>query len=224
MIGAHVEELAPLYALGLLDDRETGRLEEHIRDCPRCAELVGRAEAEAAVLVTAEPQRAAPLELELRIERTLRRDEADITPRAKRRPSVRFLAAALAAAFVLGMLPAVYFWQADRSLQNALVADSSAINQLAEAPHRVATFLSPQGNGMAKVMYGNDGSWYLVMVPSAKKPMRVAWMHGGQQTMLGDAMPHGRVAMLYLPRSHRMDRLALMDGETVVAEAQLSYQ
>jgi len=224
MNGAHVDELAALYALGLLDDRETGRLEEHLRDCPRCAELVGRAEAEAAVLIAAEPHRVAPLELELRVERTLRRDDNETAAPAKHRPSVRFLAAALAAAFVLGMVPALYFWQADRSLQNAMVADSAAINRLAEAPHRVATFLSPQGNGMAKVMYGSDGSWYVVMVPEATKPMRVAWMHDGQQTMLGDAMPHGKVAMLYLPRSHRMDRLALMDGETVVAEAQLSYQ
>ena len=37
MNGAHVDEMAALYALGLLDDRETGRLEEHLRDCPRCA-------------------------------------------------------------------------------------------------------------------------------------------------------------------------------------------
>lgn len=224
MSGGHVEELAPLYALGLLDAHEMERLEEHLRVCSRCAELVGRAEGDAAALAAAEPQRPAPLELELRMERTLRRDDAEITAPAKHRPSVRLLAAALAAAFVLGIIPALYFWEADRSLQNALVADSAAMNRLAEAPHRIATFLSPQGNGMAKVMYGSDGSWYLVMVPEATKPVRVAWMHDGQQTMLGDAMPHGKMAMLYLPRSHRMDRLALMDGETVVAEAQLSYQ
>ena len=224
MIGAHVEELAPLYALGLLDSRETARLEEHLRDCPRCAESVGRAEADAAVIAAAESQRAAPLALELRIERTLRRDDAESTAPATHRPSVRFLAAAVAAAFALGMIPAAYFWEANRSLQNALVADSAVMNQLSEAPHRVATFLSPQGNGMAKVMYADDGSWYLVMVPEATKPVRVAWMHDGRQTMLGEAMPHGRMAMLYLPRSHRMDRLALMDGPTVVAEAQLSYQ
>jgi hypothetical protein len=42
--------------------------------------------------------------------------------------------------------------------------------------------------------------------------------------MLGNAVPNGNVAMLYLPKSHRMDRLALMDGDRVVAEATLSWQ
>jgi anti-sigma factor RsiW len=224
MNGAHVEELAPLYVLGLLDAREAERLEAHLLDCARCAELVARAEADVAVLAASEPQRDAPPELMLRIERTLRRDDDAIAAPAKRRPSVRLLAAAVAAAFVLGIIPAAYFWGANRSLQNTLVADSAAMRRLAEAPHRVATFVSPQGSATAKVMYGNDGSWYVVMVPEATKPMRIAWMHDGRQTVLGDAMPYGRMALLYLPRSHRMDRLALMDGETIVAEAQLSYQ
>jgi hypothetical protein len=29
--------------------------------------------------------------------------------------------------------------------------------------------------------------------------------------------------MLYLPKSHRMNQLALVDGQEVVAEAQLAY-
>jgi hypothetical protein len=48
-------------------------------------------------------------------------------------------------------------------------------------------------------------------------------MHDGEQTMLGQAVPHGDVAMLYLPKSHRMDQLALMDGAQVVAQASLRY-
>jgi hypothetical protein len=53
--------------------------------------------------------------------------------------------------------------------------------------------------------------------------MRVVWMHGGEQTPLGSAMPHGDVATLYLPTSHRMDTLAIVEGTVVVAEAQLTY-
>jgi hypothetical protein len=61
-------------------------------------------------------------------------------------------------------------------------------------------------------------------VRGASKPLSVAWMHDGQQTMLGSAVPKGNVAMLYLPKSHRMDHLALMDGDRVVGEASLSWQ
>jgi Putative zinc-finger len=219
----HVEELAPLYALGLLDAGEVARLNAHLRECKRCAEIVGQAEADVAVLAASEARYVAPAELELRIERTLRRSAVE-APSAARRPLVRFLAAAVAAAFALGMIPAAYFWQQNRSLQNALAAESAAMNRLAETPHRVAAFVSPQGQDTARVMYGRDGSWYFVMVPYAAKPLMVAWMHDGQKTMLGEATPLGNMATLYLPKSHRMDRLALMDGETLVAEAQLTYQ
>ncbi len=153
MNGAHVEELAPLYALGLLDAHETERLEEHLRDCRRCAELVGRAEADAAVLAAAESQRAAPLELELRVERMLRRDDAEITAPARHRPSVRFLAAALAAGFVLGIIPAVYFLEADRSQQNAPVSDSSGDEppRPSAAPHRDVSIAARQRHGQGHV-------------------------------------------------------------------------
>jgi len=223
MSGRHFEEEAALYALGLLDAEETARLNAHLLECVHCAQIVGRAEADVATIAGAEKRRSAPLELELRIERTLRR-EAGESVRPSRRPAIRFLAAAVAAAFVIGMIPAAFFWQQNRSLQNEIAAESAAMNRLAAAPHRVAAFASANGRDMAKVMYGRDGSWYFVMVPYAPKPLHVAWMHDGQKTVLGEAMPHGSMATLYLPKSHRMDRLALMDGETVVAEAQLSYE
>jgi hypothetical protein len=76
----------------------------------------------------------------------------------------------------------------------------------------------------AQVAYAANGSWYVVMVRGTSKPLSVAWVHGGERTMLGDAVPHGDMAMLYLPKSHRMDRLALMDGDRIVAQAILSWQ
>jgi hypothetical protein len=73
-------------------------------------------------------------------------------------------------------------------------------------------------------MYALDGSWYVVVVRNPSKSLSVAWMHDGVHTMLGNAVPNGNVAMLYLPKSHRMDRLALMDGDRIVAEAALSWR
>jgi hypothetical protein len=90
--------------------------------------------------------------------------------------------------------------------------------------HRSAAFRTLPGNPPADVMYAPDGSWYFVVVRGASRPLAVAWMHDGERTMLGSAIPRGNLAVLYLPKSHRMDRLALMDGTRVIAEATLSWQ
>ena len=105
----------------------------------------------------------------------------------------------------------------------AMTVQSAAMDQLASAPHRTAPFVGmPQGM-QATVAYAPSGAWYVIVVRGVSKRLRVAWMHDGEKTMLGDANPRGGMAMLYLPKSHRMDRLALMDGEQVVAQAQLRY-
>ncbi|MGC1381564.1 MAG: hypothetical protein WA814_11155, partial [Candidatus Baltobacteraceae bacterium] len=140
-----------------------------------------------------------------------------------RRSSPWPMVAAFAAALLLGFLPGVYFWQENRAMHGAILAQDAAMGRLA-APHRTASFVGATQEPMARVMYAPDGSWYVVVVPEAAKTLQVAWMHDGEQTMLGDAVPRGNVAMLYLPKSHRMDRLALMDGGRVVAEATLRYE
>ena len=72
------------------------------------------------------------------------------------------------------------------------------------------------------VMYGNDGSWYCVFAKGAKA-LSVVWKHDGQTTMLGTMVQHGDVALLYLPKSHRMDQLAIMSGDQVVSQVSLAF-
>ena len=76
----------------------------------------------------------------------------------------------------------------------------------------------------ALVMYAPSGAWYVIVVRNASKTLHVAWLHDGKQTMLGDAVAHEGTAMLYLPKSHRMEQLALMDGPQVVAQAALHHE
>ena len=129
---------------------------------------------------------------------------------------------AIAAAFLVGLLPTSYFAVENRALHVAMTSQSEAMGRLAAA-HRSADFRPMTGGPPAQVMYAPDGSWYVVVVRDVSKSLSVAWMHDGAQTMLGHAVPHGSVAMLYLPKSHRMDRLALMDGDRVVALATLTW-
>lgn len=219
----HVADLAVLYALGMLSDDERTAVDSHLRECVACARAVGAAEDDVARIAAAEAQWNAPPALADRIDAMLRVQPFRARTRARATtPAWQF--AAMAAALVLGLLPSAYLWSENRSMHDAMLAQSAAVERLAAAPHRTTMF---RGNGAqigAAVMYPSDGSWYVVLVRDASKAMQVAWMHDGERTMLGSAVPRGGLAMLYLPKSHPMGRLALMDGDRIVAEATLPWQ
>ena len=198
----HISEDAALYALGLLDERESAAVDAHIVSCEACARLLAQACDDVAAMAEAQPQYEVPVRV------------ASI-----RRPRWRPAFAALAAAIVFALLPGAYFYEQNQAMQATMVADAEAFARIASTPHRVTPF----SGGTGSVMYAADGSWYCVVVRGAKKPMNVAWMHDGEQTMLGTAMPHGDVAILYLPRSHRMDQLALLEDDRVVGQARLVF-
>lgn len=197
----HIGEGAALYALGLLDEREQAALDTHVAECQACALLLAQAYEDVAAMAAAQPQLIMP---------------AKRTKVARRWQP---LIAAIAAAIVIALLPSAYFYQENRAMHQAMLADADAMARISSTPHRIAQFRGTSAN----VMYGADGSWYCVVVRGARKPMNVAWMHDGRQTMLGTAVPHGDVAILYLPRSHRMDQLALLADDRMVGQARLVF-
>ncbi|MBV8067586.1 MAG: zf-HC2 domain-containing protein [Candidatus Eremiobacteraeota bacterium] len=205
-------DLAELYALGAVDDAERATVEEHLRDCPTCAQIVAAAERDVALIASSEPQREPPPDLTRRVER-------ELAPPRQHWP----LPAALAAALIVGLLPSAYLWNKNRAMHDAMRTQSGAMERLAVAPHRMAHFQTERGMPPAEVAYAADGSWYFVIV-HASMALSLVWMHDGERTILGNAVPQGNIATLYLPRSHRMDRLALMDGNRIIGEAVLSWQ
>lgn len=222
MANEHIGDRAELFALGAVDENENVTIERHLRGCLSCAQLVGSAERDIALIASMESRREAPSELAGRIDYVLQVNRASASARRDRRPWLP--AAALAAALVLGLLPSAYFWSQSRILHDEMAAQSAAMARIAAEPHRTARFRTMHENAPAEVVYAMDGSWYVVVVRGASKALSVAWMHGGERTMLGKTASRGDLAMLYLPNSHRMDRLALMDGDRVIAEATLSWQ
>jgi hypothetical protein len=213
MTYGHVGEFAELYALGALDERERAAVETHLVACEPCTRLVGAAESHVALIASLEPRREAPPALDRRVHSTL----------YAQRIAWRF-PAAVAAALVVGLAPSLYLWGQERAMHRAMFATDSAMARLASAPHRTASFGASAGGPAGQVMYAPDGSWYVVVIRNATKALDVVWMHDGQRSMLGRAMPVGDVSALYLPKSHRMDTLALMDGDRVVAQATLTWQ
>lgn len=217
----HVADLAAPYALGALSEHERAAFEAHVRKCASCAAVVGAAERDVALIASMEAHHAAPPELAGRVTRALGagvRRPAHFT----QRPA--WMTGAFAAVLLIGLLPSLYFWQENRTLHSAMAVQSEAMERIAAGPHLTAAFRSMPGSPAASVTYAPDGSWYLIVVHDASKALGVAWMHEGRHTMLGKTAPRGGIAMLYLPKSHRMDRLALMDGPRIVAQADLWWQ
>jgi hypothetical protein len=222
-VNGHIDDRAALYALGALDENEAAAVRAHVVQCAACAQSLGAAEADVALAASLEPRYEAPAALGSRIERLLSGGEAE-APRRWGFSQSPWLA--VAAAFVIGVLPSAYFVRENWAMHNAMAVQSAAVDRLASSRHRVAAFHSmpamPEGSS-ASVAYASGGEWYVIVVKDVTRTLGVAWMHDGRQTMLGQVVPHGDVAMLYLPKSHRMDQLALMDGGQVVAQASLRY-
>ncbi|HEY2554020.1 MAG TPA: hypothetical protein VGI15_02120 [Candidatus Cybelea sp.] len=225
-MSGHVDDRAALYALGALDEDEAASVRTHVVACLTCAQAVGAAEGDVALAATLEPRLEAPVELSSRIERLLSGGELRAGDGRGRWSSPALPWLAVAAALVIGVLPSGYFFAENRRMHDAMTVQSAAMDRLASSTHRVAAFHAmpqmPEGSS-ASVAYASSGEWYVIVVKDVSRTLGVVWMHDGEQTMLGQAVPHGDVAMLYLPKSHRMDQLALMDGGQVVAQASLRY-
>lgn len=219
-MSAHVAEDAALYVLGALDDRERAAFDAHVDRCAECAHALAAASDELARIETGFAAVEPPQKLDARISAVLDRGAAISLHPARRRPAWYGAALAIAAALVIAVLPSAYLWQQNQSMHGEMVAASAAMSRIMTSPHRTVAFASSSD---ARVMYGPDGSWYCIVVRGAREPVDVVWKHDGATTMLGRAMPHGEIAMLYLPESHRMDRLALMQSSHVIGEARLVF-
>jgi len=202
----HLGELAALYALGMLEPAEQRAADEHLAHCDACRRLLAQAESDVTAMAAAQ----------MPIEPPSRFFAARAAMPAPRR-NTAWLAAA--AALLIAVLPAGYLLQANLSMHQDMAADAQAIARVATSPHRTAAFSGAD----ARVMYAPDGSWYCIVIRGASTPLHVLWPHDGTTTMLGTAVPHGDVALLYLPKSHRMAQLTLMQGDREVGQAQLVF-
>lgn len=202
----HLGELAALYALGILEPHEARAAQEHLLGCDACRRLVAQAQTDVTAMAAAQTQFEPP-----KTERA-----AAVRP-ANFGPGRMLLAAA--AAVVIAILPTGYLFEQNLTMHQAMQTEAQAMARVATSPHRTVAF-----NGAdAHVMYAPDGSWYVIVIRGASAPLHVMWPHDGTKTMLGTAVPHGDIALLYLPNSHRMDQLTLMLDNREVGQAQLVF-
>jgi hypothetical protein len=195
----HIDELAELYALGSLDEAERASVDEHARSCAQCAARVG--EAERFIAQTIEQREPSP--------QLHRRMHAAFVPRRSPAFAWAGLAAAIAAAFVLGLLlqPPPAF-QADRD--RALVA---MINS--HFVHAQFTPLAPDAP-KAKVIYGRRAPWRLFIAQTT----HAYAVRANSGAILGELHVSGDAAELFVPRSAERS-FVLLDGSRPVAKVTL---
>lgn len=205
-MNGHVEDLAELYALGALDDDERENVDAHLLTCERCSRAVGIAEESVELMVATE---ASPIS-----------GNVVAPPPPRHSFALRASALAIAAAFLIGFLPTVYFVQQTTRMQTQMAQGHQLARRLASGKYRRVAFT---GSPNAQVLYAPDGSWYCIIVNGSNKLLRVAWKHHGVDEMLGQVAMQKNAGILYLPKSHRMNELALLDGNAVVGTAKLAF-
>jgi anti-sigma-K factor RskA len=214
----HIEELAELYAIGSLDRQEREQVERHVAGCARCASRLDEAERAVAEMAAGQPQYEPPSALRERLRASV------APPRARAAQHWGLVGLAFAAALAIAFIPTWLAVDRTRVVSQAMRQDERALAQLAKAQaFNRADFMARNKPMDAKVLYGTKGDWYYVIVMHPRPGMQVAYVHGGRMEMLGTVAMHGESGTLYLPVNHKMDELALLEDNKVVADAHLVY-
>ena len=196
---SHIDELAELYALGSLSAAERAAIDAHAATCVECLRKLG--EAEEAILAL--EGQYAPVEPPATLNSRLRFE----------RSHARWWVA-IAAAFVIGLLPSVWF-----ASQRGGEANLAAIAML-HSHFNHAQFVGAANAPIAKVLYPRDKSWIYVMVEGSER-YDVYAISGSVATKLGSITPQGSTSNLFVQNPGALDRVELRDGATVVESAQV---
>ncbi len=203
----HIDELAELYALGVLDDAERASVDAHVRSCTQCASRLG--EAETLIADTIE-EREPSSRLDVHIRKAF----------TARTAFPQRWGALVAAAFVIGLLPGLLFaalyrpaapFQTDRDRAIAAMVNSHFL-------HAQFTALAP-GAPKAKVLYGRAEPWRF-FVAQTTHAYTVAAQNANGGSVLGTLHVSGDAAELFVPDANARTFL-LLDGTKPVARVTL---
>lgn len=207
MTAEHVGELAELYALGTLDDRERSLVDAHARTCRECAARIGEAEQTIANSVEL-------LEPPAALDRRMR---AAFQPRSP----WRWAAPLAAAAFVVGLLPSIGMWSGVFGGSPFSSDQQQAVRAMVGSHfvHSPFVAVSPDAP-KAKMIYGRTGDWRFV-VAQTSHPYDVAVLSNGKAVSLGALRVSGEAGELFIAHAPAGNEYVLRDGSRVVARVTL---
>lgn len=210
MLDDHAGENAELYALGQLNEMEIARLERHARTCDECARRLGEAEATVLRLIeSGELPGARPAALDERV-------------RFGAVPRVPWgWLAAVAAAFVLGLLP----WgmgalrAPEPSQTSQLAMNAMLAGHFVHAPFAPLVPNAPQ----AKVVYAREGGWLYVIVGPFAQPLDVVAIAGGKASTIASIAPGASVRAAFVSLAGRVESVQLRERGAPIASARVVY-
>lgn len=203
----HIDELAELYALGTLDEAERASVDAHAIECEACAQRLGEAESTIAFL---EQSVAVPPSLDRRMSAVFAR-----TPR------FRVPASLVAAAFVIGLLPSLFFWNANRSTRAFDADRQQAVQAMVSShfAHAQFTALAPDAP-KAKLIYARNGNWIYVVAETGR-PLSLHAQGAQGEVALGTLHVSGQAAELYVPQAPATRTFTLYDGTNQIERVTL---
>jgi hypothetical protein len=222
----HVGELAELYALGVLEPAEAAQVDAHAAGCASCLRRLGEAEDSVTAMMRLDAQSQPSDALRARMRRAVAPHDA---LRVARPVRTRPLWLPMAAAVAIALLPAGYLLRQNMAQRDALRAAASTntaiVAQLARGPLHMVNFTSAKNVPVdARVMYDHAGSWYCVIVKHPLHAMDVVYVRSdGSMEKIGKISMQGDMGVAVMPIPHKMDKLALLDGHAIVAEALLVF-
>jgi hypothetical protein len=203
----HIEDLAELYALGTLGARQRELVDAHVRTCDACAARLGEAETTVAQLMD-EVEPPATLD---------RRVRSAFAPGA---PG-RWMPVLVAAAFIVGLLPALGMWSGifgsrgfdtDRELAVRAMVTSHFVH----TPFTALASDAPK----AKLIYGRSSNWRFI-IAQTPRALDVAVQENGTTRVLGRLHVRGDAAELFISNAPQSRAYVLLDGTRPVARATL---
>jgi hypothetical protein len=205
----HIGENAELYALGELEELDVARIERHARACDECAARIGKAEAAIAAAIEIgglPPERPASLDARMRFAATPSRTPAWI--------------AAVAAAFVIGLLPwGVTMTQRSGSSQSQDAVDAMLAGHFVHAPLVALRSDAPP----AKVIYAREGGWIYVLARAGPLKLDVATETNGVITTVASLEGSDKTRSAFIRTGARIDSVLLVDRGTPIASAKIVY-
>ena len=204
----HVGESAELYALGFLSAGEREELEEHLATCSDCRRVVGEAEETVLQLEREKLPVPTPFTLDRRVKFSSTRSVPALLPWL-----------AVAAAFILGLLPSIPLLLEREGVRGMHDAASLA---MINSHFNHAQFAGTAPNAPpAKLIYARDRSWLYVIVQGNHR-FEVDALHGSSTQTLGTTQPAGSASELFMKNgAPNVDTVELRDGGTLVERARL---